>query len=354
LAPPSVFNIWSLPQMTRLFAPILPQRVRKTKWEGFPLRSVARNLLLSLVLPHSVLEHVQKKLTHFGISIIFEHVQIRSVTMNLTSIVFLLFFTLSLSAEGDESGSCAIDNLKCLQAKIRKGEPIDLQKTNFLGRTSLHYAVEKGDLDLVKNLVVDQPSENVNASDLYGNSPLHLAVIHNQKEILEYLLHFTPDINQMDRHGETALDLAMASGQMDTRRLLESRGAESKTGGKSYLTVYLYLVYIVISIGITIWVATTLSKNGRFFLVDAFHNEELADSVNHLLVVGFYLINLGYITLALKIGMKPTDAVESLEILSSKIGLVILILGAMHFFNLFLLGRLRKRTLQKREMASQN
>jgi hypothetical protein len=55
-----------------------------------------------------------------------------------------------------------------------------------------------------------------------------------------------------------------------------------------------YLSYLAISIGLTIWVARTLHKNGRVFLVEAFHgNEELADSVNHLLVVGFYLINGG-------------------------------------------------------------
>jgi len=62
-----------------------------------------------------------------------------------------------------------------------------------------------------------------------------------------------------------------------------------------------YLSYLAISIALTIWVARTLHKNGRLFLVDAFHgNGELADSVNHLLVVGFYLINVGYIAMALK------------------------------------------------------
>ena len=64
-----------------------------------------------------------------------------------------------------------------------------------------------------------------------------------------------------------------------------------------------YLIYLAISIALTIWVARTLHKNGRVFLVDVFHgNEALADSVNHLLVVGFYLINFGYVSLALKLG----------------------------------------------------
>ncbi len=65
--------------------------------------------------------------------------------------------------------------------------------------------------------------------------------------------------------------------------------------------VWTYIVYIALSIPLTVWVAQTLHKNGRVFLVDSFRgNERLADSVNHLLVVGFYLINIGYVALALK------------------------------------------------------
>lgn len=62
--------------------------------------------------------------------------------------------------------------------------------------------------------------------------------------------------------------------------------------------VWTYIVYIALSIPLTIWVAHTLYKNGRIFLIDSFRgNERLADSVNHLLVVGFYLINIGYVAL---------------------------------------------------------
>jgi hypothetical protein len=105
-----------------------------------------------------------------------------------------------------------------------------------------------------------------------------------------------------------------------------------------------YLSYLAISIALTIWVARTLHRSGRVFLVDAFHgNAELADSVNHLLVVGFYLINVGYIALALKTADAMTNAREVIELESGKIGVVLLILGGMHFFNIFVLGRMRYR-----------
>jgi uncharacterized integral membrane protein len=106
-----------------------------------------------------------------------------------------------------------------------------------------------------------------------------------------------------------------------------------------------YLIYLALSISLTVWVARTLHKNGRVFLVDVFHgNEALADSVNHLLVVGFYLINFGYVSLALKLGYVVTTAEQSIEALSVKIGMVLLVLGGMHFFNLFVFSRMRRRS----------
>lgn len=105
-----------------------------------------------------------------------------------------------------------------------------------------------------------------------------------------------------------------------------------------------YLIYLAVSIALTIWVARTLHKNGRVFLVDVFHgNEALADSVNHLLVVGFYLINFGYVSLALKLGYNVETPQEGIEALSVKVGMVLLVLGAMHFFNLFIFSRMRRR-----------
>src|SRR4051794_40305713 len=110
--------------------------------------------------------------------------------------------------------------------------------------------------------------------------------------------------------------------------------------------VWTYLIYLTVSVFLTMWVARTLHKNGRIFLVDAFGgNEPLADSVNHLLLVGFYLINIGYVALALKEGNAPADLQGVLELLSTKLGVVLLVLGGMHFFNLLVFSKLRKKAL---------
>jgi hypothetical protein len=105
-----------------------------------------------------------------------------------------------------------------------------------------------------------------------------------------------------------------------------------------------YAVYAAISLSLTIWVAQTLHKNGKIFLIDAFHgNADMADSVNHLLHVGFYLVNVGFVSLFLRFGDTPNDAVSSVEYISTKIGIVLLALGGMHFFNMFNFANMRSK-----------
>jgi len=117
----------------------------------------------------------------------------------------------------------------------------------------------------------------------------------------------------------------------------------------------IYTVYFLVSLGMTIWVARTLHKNGRLFLIEAFSgNQEMADSVNHLLVVGFYLINIGFILLFLRVGPKPADMVEGVEFISTKLGIVMFVLGGMHFFNMFNFSKMRKKGLVHRPPPALN
>ncbi len=109
-------------------------------------------------------------------------------------------------------------------------------------------------------------------------------------------------------------------------------------------TVITYSIYLPITIILTMWVARALFTNGRVFLVEIFHQDNtLADSVNKLLLVGFYLINIGYAVYTLKIWDSIDNIQSMIEVLSEKIGWIILILGAMHFFNLFILFNLRRK-----------
>ena len=111
-----------------------------------------------------------------------------------------------------------------------------------------------------------------------------------------------------------------------------------------------YLTYLVITVGVTIWVGRTLYRGGRVFLVDAFGgNKELADSVNHLLVVGFYLVNIGFLALALSTNRQLPGLRQAVELVADKTGVALLVLGAMHFFNLYLFSRVRRRQMRRVE-----
>jgi len=105
-----------------------------------------------------------------------------------------------------------------------------------------------------------------------------------------------------------------------------------------------YILYLAISIGLTVWVARTLHANGFVFLVDVFRgNLPLANSVNHLLVVGFYLVNLGFIAQTLRLGYDLTTVRGSIEALADKLGTVLVALGFLHFGNLYVFSRIRRR-----------
>lgn len=112
------------------------------------------------------------------------------------------------------------------------------------------------------------------------------------------------------------------------------------------MMVITYAVYVVVSLAITFWVGRALNRNGRVFLVENFEGREaLADSINHLLLIGFYLVNIGFVSLALRYGEKPLDTVEAVEFLSTKIGLAVVVLGGMHFFNMHMLVKFRHSRL---------
>ncbi len=115
-----------------------------------------------------------------------------------------------------------------------------------------------------------------------------------------------------------------------------------------------YSIYLLLTVILTVWVARTLFRNGKVFLIDIFHgNEELAKAVNNLLLVGFYLVNIGYAVYTLRIEYNIDNARALVEELNLKIGAIILILGGMHFFNMFVFFRLRKRALvEKKAEAS--
>lgn len=98
-------------------------------------------------------------------------------------------------------------------------------------------------------------------------------------------------------------------------------------------------LYLAISIALTIWVARALSQSGRTFLIRCFGQDaELADSTNRLLVIGFYLVNLGFI--CLRLGYWDPDRGYLFVEVGTRVGVTLLVLGGMHFFNMLMIARM--------------
>lgn len=109
-------------------------------------------------------------------------------------------------------------------------------------------------------------------------------------------------------------------------------------------TVATYLAYLLVAVPLTVWVAQVLSRHGQVFLDDVFEaSPGLATAVNRLLVVGFYLLNLGFVSLYLRLGSEVVDLRGMVEALSVKIGVVTLVLGVVHFLNVWVFNGMRRR-----------
>lgn len=106
-----------------------------------------------------------------------------------------------------------------------------------------------------------------------------------------------------------------------------------------------YLVYAAVCTGLTIWLARILGKNGQLFLEDVFpERHDFANAVNQLLVTGFYLVNFGFALLHLA-GGEAATVQGAIETLATKLGWLLVILAAMHFFNMLVFHRIRRRAL---------
>jgi hypothetical protein len=112
-------------------------------------------------------------------------------------------------------------------------------------------------------------------------------------------------------------------------------------------TVFTYLVYLAITVPLTVWVARALQRHGSVFLVDVFHGDQtLATSVNNLLVIGFYLLNLGYVTFFMK-AAEVDNGIAMMETVARKVGGVAIVLATVHLANVWAFNTFRKRAVRE-------
>jgi hypothetical protein len=112
------------------------------------------------------------------------------------------------------------------------------------------------------------------------------------------------------------------------------------------LTVVTYVAYLLIALPLTAWVARALHRYGEVFLNDVFNGDvALAHAVNQLLVIGFYLLNFGYVTFFMTTTRNVGTVRRMLEMLSTKIGGVAVVVGVVHFANVWAFNAFRRRAV---------
>ncbi len=115
-----------------------------------------------------------------------------------------------------------------------------------------------------------------------------------------------------------------------------------------------YLVYLALTTALAIWVGRTLRRSGSVVLVGNADTDPIAVALSHLLVTGFYLINFGVICFLMKTDQSPRDTQSAIELLSNKVGTILVVLGAMHFLLvLMFLSARHQAQKEERETARQ-
>ncbi len=118
------------------------------------------------------------------------------------------------------------------------------------------------------------------------------------------------------------------------------------------LNLLAYFIYLPIVIVLTWYVAHTLFRNSKAFMLDIFHGKtDIAFSTNKLFETGFYLLNLGFALMIMEIVADIYNSRSMLEILSYKIGGFSIYLGIMLFFNLYLFFRGRRISRERARLA---
>jgi len=113
-----------------------------------------------------------------------------------------------------------------------------------------------------------------------------------------------------------------------------------------------YAVYLPTALFLTFYVSKTLFKNSKIYMLDIFKGrEEIANATNKLFETGFYLLNVGFALLIMKITIYSNDYQTLIEALSSKIGGFSIYLGIMLFINLYFFFRGKRKSSQNQKPA---
>ncbi|MEM9653195.1 MAG: hypothetical protein AAGA65_13930 [Actinomycetota bacterium] len=140
---------------------------------------------------------------------------------------------------------------------------------------------------------------------------------------------------------------------MEVGMLIGTVTGGARVGVSEGTVIGLYLTYALIAVSLVVFLARTLYQNGQVFLESSFDEPELAHAVNKLLVIGFYLLNLGYALLVYQLQPQYDTLTAAFNELVVKLGVLLLSLGVVHLFNMLVFWRIRSSRDRANHIAQQ-
>ena len=111
--------------------------------------------------------------------------------------------------------------------------------------------------------------------------------------------------------------------------------------------VAVYVAYVIVAVVLTAWLARTLFQSGAAFLHDVFDGKaQLSQAVNRLLVVGFYMLNLGYALYILR-ASRGLEGFDAVQFLVNRLAVLLVSLAGIHFVNMLVFWWIRTRHEQR-------
>lgn len=113
------------------------------------------------------------------------------------------------------------------------------------------------------------------------------------------------------------------------------------------LNLWAYGIYLLITFVVVILVGRICYTNGNtFVLALVSEHEELCQRINRLLLLGYYLMNLGFVAISLVFWETIESIPHLIEILSMRIGFIVVSIALMHYFNLYWLTKYLRKLIK--------
>lgn len=105
-----------------------------------------------------------------------------------------------------------------------------------------------------------------------------------------------------------------------------------------------YIIYITLTVYIIFWIGRMFHRNGRLFILQLYKGDEHGtDIINNILLVAYYLFNIGYAFMKLRTWGKIRSPATLISSVSYHLGILILILAVTHYFNMLIIYFLSKK-----------